>query len=163
MRVFETKHPTGLRVEAANELAVVGEARPNDLNRNVALGLRFQRAMHEAQRTRTDLLDQAITTQRLAAEVEAWVLIQDSLLELLHDWRWVEAQLVAQHDPQPLIGAQRVGLPPGAVERDHQLRDQALAQGVPSDEALELRHQLGVPADRKLCVGQILLRAQPQL
>ena len=45
------------------------------------------------------------------------------------------------------VGLERLGLPAGAVQREHQLRPQRLAQGVLFDEELELAHELRVPPE----------------
>ena len=58
---------------------------------------------------------------------------------------------------------QRVRLPPAAVEREHQLSAQALAERVRGDERLELGDELVVAAERQVAVDALLERAQAQL
>ena len=58
---------------------------------------------------------------------------------------------------------QRVSLPAAAVEREHQLAAQPLAEHVLGDQRLELRHQLVMAAERQVGVDAILERREPQL
>ena len=58
---------------------------------------------------------------------------------------------------------ERVGLAAAAVEREHQLAAQALAEHVLGDQRLELRHQLVMAAERQVGVDPILERGQPEL
>ena len=53
---------------------------------------------------------------------------EDVALQLLQLRRRVEPQLVGQHLPRVPVGGERVGLAPAAVERQHQLGAQRLAQ-----------------------------------
>ena len=80
-------------------------------------------------------------------------------------------QLGSRLDPERLDehrarlpkGLQRVGLATGAVEREHQLAVQALAQRMLDDQTLELRHQLAVPAGAEIGLHASLQRRQPLL
>ncbi len=60
------------------------------------------------------------------------------------------------------VGRKRVGLAPAAVAGEHQLPVQPLARGMLGDEHLELRRQLGVPAEAELGLDAVLDRAHPQ-
>jgi hypothetical protein len=62
-----------------------------------------------------------------------------------------------------LVGGQRVGLPAGAVEREHQPRVQPLPQGVGSGQRLQLPEDVGVPAGRQFQVDDLFARRQLQL
>ena len=72
-------------------------------------------------------------------------------------------KLVDERLPRRAVGLERLGLPPGAVEREHQLAAQALAQRVLGDERLELGHERRVPAERELGLDPLLERREPQL
>ena len=56
-----------------------------------------------------------------------------------------------------------VGLPPGAVEREHELTPQAFPHGVLPHERFQLGDDLRVAAEGKLAISQIHQRAQPLL
>ncbi|HET6752077.1 MAG TPA: hypothetical protein VFL71_22755, partial [Actinomycetes bacterium] len=77
------------------------------------------------------------------------VLGEDRLLQPLQRRGRVDAQLLGQHRAGLLVDAQRVRLPPGAVQRQHQLRPQPLAQRVAGDERVELADEQGVAAERQ--------------
>src|SRR4029077_7873774 len=61
------------------------------------------------------------------------------------------------------IRGQRVGLPPSAVEREHELTAQPLAQRVLRDESLCLRDERRGPAEREVGVDAVLERSESQL
>ena len=59
----------------------------------------------------------------------------------------VDAQLLSQELPGPLVGLQRLGLAPRAIQTQQQLPVQPLLQRVLSDQRLQLGDQLGVAAE----------------
>ena len=81
------------------------------------------------------------------------------------------AQLVRGNDAELAIEAvgevgehpERVGLPPAAVEREHQLTRQALAQWELEDGAREHVDDERVVAEREAGVRELLERHRPQL
>ena len=72
---------------------------------------------------------------------------QDLVLELLQLPSRVEAELVGQPVPGPLVRRQRIGLAAVAVQGDHQQRPQALAQRMLADEPFELADHLARGAE----------------
>ena len=66
------------------------------------------------------------------------VVCEDRVLESLQLRARVDAQLFGQQRARALVGAQCVGLTPGAVQRRHQLTPQSLAQRVLVHQRLEL-------------------------
>ncbi len=88
---------------------------------------------------------------------------QDRLLE--------RPQLRSRHEPElglerrarvPVRG-ERVGVPPGAVEREHLLRAQPLAQRMLRDQCVEFADELGMLAEREVGLDAILDGQRPQL
>ena len=73
----------------------------------------------------------------------------------------LEAELVGQVGARLLVGPQRLGLPAGAVERQHVLRAEALAHRVLLAQHLELAGELRVPAERELRLDPRLHCRQP--
>ena len=69
------------------------------------------------------------------------------MLELLQLPSRVEAELVGQPVPDPLVRRQRIGLAAVAVQGDHQQRPQALAQRMHADEPFELADHLARGAE----------------
>ena len=55
---------------------------------------------------------------------------------------------------QPLVRGECVGLPPAAVQRHHQLAMELLIQRMIGHHPLQLRHELGMLADRQPRLGQ---------
>jgi hypothetical protein len=88
---------------------------------------------------------------------------QNSALELSQLGPRFEAQLVDQYVACCAVGRERFGLAPRAVEREHQLAVQALAQRMLVDQLLQLGDEFRVPArgqvglDPRLHGGQALL------
>jgi hypothetical protein len=75
----------------------------------------------------------------------------------------LEPQLLDQQVACGAVGGERVGLPSGAVEREHQHRVEALAQRFGGDERLELCDHVVVPAVVEVMLDRELERCQPQL
>jgi hypothetical protein len=67
---------------------------------------------------------------RLCVGQQRAVLVQDQALQLLELPGRLEAELVGQVGAGLLVDPQRLGLPAGAVEREHVLRAEALAHRV---------------------------------
>ena len=88
---------------------------------------------------------------------------EDVALERLQLGRRVEAQLVGQHPPGVPVRGERVGLAPAAVERQHQLRAQRLAQRMLPDQRLQLGHQLGMTAEGEVGLDALTQARQAQL
>jgi hypothetical protein len=75
----------------------------------------------------------------------------------------LDPQLLDQHVACIPVGGERVGLPAGSVEREHQHRVEALAQRFGGDERLELCDHTAVPALAEVMLDCELERRQPQL
>ena len=96
-------------------------------------------------------------------QVELGLVLEDRLLELAQLRAGLERQLVDQQRPTVPVHLQGVGLAPRAVERQHELPAQPLAQRVLRNECLEFRAQFGVPPERQLRVDPLLHHDQPEL
>src|SRR5262245_26654608 len=83
---------------------------------------------------------------------ERRVVREDRSFQILELPAGFEAQLFREHSPRVLVGGERVGLAPRAVEGQHQLRAEALAQRVLTGERLELDDELFVSTERELAV-----------
>ena len=94
---------------------------------------------------------------------ERRVLREDRPLELPQRLARLDPELVDERLARALIDRERVRLPAGAVERQHQLSPEPLAHGLLDDEALELRDELAVPGEREVGVDPVLERGQSQL
>ena len=75
----------------------------------------------------------------------------------------LDADLLHERRARAAVGLQRLRLPPGAIQREHQLPVQALAQRMLGDEPLELADQLAMAPVRELGVDRLRERGQPQL
>jgi hypothetical protein len=88
---------------------------------------------------------------------------QDLALQLLQLGSGLDPQLLAPAASRVLVGAQRLGLAAGAVERQHEQAPSPLPVGVVGDECLEFAHHLGVIAGSERRFDPILRRNQPAL
>ena len=95
--------------------------------------------------------------------VEGRVLPQDRALEPLQSGPRFQAELADQDLAGRPVGAERFGLPPAAVQGEHQLPVQALAQRVHRDQRLELADDVGVTAQRQVGLDPVFGRAEPEL
>jgi hypothetical protein len=62
-----------------------------------------------------------------------------------------------------LVDRERIGLSPGAVEGQHQLRAQAFLQWMLGDETVELRDQLPVATECKIRLDAIFECGEPEV
>ena len=109
-----------------------------------------------------DGIDLAARVGDRRGDVQRRVLAQDPSLQLADARRRLEPLLV-QHRAEVAIGGQRVGLAAGAVEREHELRPQPLAQRLAAGQRLELAGQVAVAAQRQLGVDPVLEADAPTL
>jgi hypothetical protein len=95
--------------------------------------------------------------------VQRRILAQDRLLQLAQLAAGLQAAFLDERAPELRVGRERLGLAPRAVQREHQLRAQALAQRVAAGDGRELTRQLGVTAALEVGIDPGLERIEPQL
>jgi len=95
--------------------------------------------------------------------LERYVLLQDGALGAPQLRARFDAQLVQQQPAGRPVDRQRLRLPPAAVQGDHQLLVQPLAQGVSGGQRLQLTDQIRVPAEREIGFDTVLEDPGPQL
>ena len=96
-------------------------------------------------------------------ELELGILAQDRPLERLERRARVDPELVDERPPSFLVAIERLGLPPGAVERAHQLATRSLAQRISREQLLELADQLGRSSELEVGLDPLLEHGEPQL
>jgi hypothetical protein len=96
-----------------------------------------------------------------AGRGQGGVLAQDAALELAQRRAGLDTQVAGQDGAQVAIGAQRFGLAPGPVQRQHPVRPQPLAEGMRGGERFEFPDQLPVAAAGQQCLGPRLQRREP--
>ena len=104
-----------------------------------------------------------LSGRRSRGAVERRVLGEDRLVQPPQLGAGLDADLLDQHCARVAVGLERLRLAPAAVQREHALGVQPLAQRVLGDERVELADHLGVPAGVEVRVDRQLGRAQPQL
>ena len=77
--------------------------------------------------------------------------------------RRLDAQLIDEVAPVILVGAQRLDLTPGAIERQHELRTRALPERVCIDRPFELTDELHMASELELRIDAVLDRGDAQL
>jgi hypothetical protein len=88
---------------------------------------------------------------------------EDSLLEAPELLAGFEPQLVRQPAAGRAIGVEGFGMTPCAVERQHQLRHEALAERMLADESFELGEGFGVLPECDLRVNTEFDRGESEL
>ena len=88
---------------------------------------------------------------------------EDRLLQLPERRRGLEAELLVENLPRRAIRLEGLRLAAAAVQRQHQLATQTLAQRMLCHERLELADQLGVPSAGEVGVDAVLEQCQSQL
>lgn len=89
---------------------------------------------------------------------ERLVLAQDRLLQVAQALARLDPELFDEALPCLLVDLECLGLAAGAVESEHQLRAEALSQGVLAHQELELANEIGVAAKRQVDVDTFLDR-----
>ena len=84
-------------------------------------------------------------------------------LEPLQALARLQPELLGERQAALLVDVQRLGLAVRAVEREHELAAQPLAQRMPRDERLELADELGVAAEREIGLDPLFERRELQL
>ena len=91
------------------------------------------------------------------------ILREDALLELPERSPRLDAERVDQLPSCLLVRRQRVGLPSGAVEGDHQLSRERLAVGMLCRQLLQLGDELAVASEHQVGLDPIPDRREPEL
>ena len=89
-------------------------------------------------------------------------MLEDRALELLQRPARLQAQLLPQQLARLPVHRQRVSLPAGPIQREHQLPAQPLLQRVGGDQRLDLPDQLTVGSQRQIGLDPVLQRRQPR-
>src|SRR4029453_7165012 len=91
------------------------------------------------------------------------VLEEHRALQSLQRPAGLEAKLLYEHLSGFVVDPKRLGLTARPGEGDHELGAESLSQRVLRDQRLELRHQLGMAAKRKLGLDPVLRGRRAQL
>src|SRR5205814_7358323 len=83
--------------------------------------------------------------------------------EPLQSRRRLEPEILVERLPRSPVRFERVRLPARAIERQHQLRAERLAQRMLGDEVLQLADELAVAAERELRLVSLLECRKPDL
>ena len=100
---------------------------------------------------------------RLLGQLELGLLHQDRPLEPLQRGARVDPQLLDERAPCLLVALERIGLPAGAVEGQHELGQEALAHRVLGHQRLELADHVVVPAEREVRLDAVGEGGEPKL
>ena len=120
--------------------------RRSDRDEGVQAG---SRARHEHDRARRDRYGGRALLRR---ELQRRILSEDGPLELLQRRARLDPQLLDERAARRAVRVERFGLPTGAVQREHELAPQALAQRMLRDERLELAYELRMAPEREICL-----------
>ena len=99
----------------------------------------------------------------LRRRVEGRVLPEDPLLQVLQPAGRLDPELLDVDAARIAVRRERLRLPAGAIERQHQLPAQPLAERMLGDEPFELGRELPVPAERQLRLDPLLDGLDAQL
>jgi hypothetical protein len=89
---------------------------------------------------------------------EGGILAEDPPMELLQPRARGYPQFLVERPPRLTVCRERLRLSPDAVEGEHELGAQVLAEGMLRDQHFELRDQLASPAEGEVGVETILHR-----
>jgi hypothetical protein len=100
---------------------------------------------------------------RQLGDVERRIVLQDRPLQASQLVAGLEPQLLRQDLARAAVCVERLGLSPAAVQREHELPVEPLAQRVPADERSKLGHQNVVMPGGEIGVDPSLERGPAQL
>jgi hypothetical protein len=92
-----------------------------------------------------------------------WLLTDDLPGEALKFLARPEAEIVVEVAPHPLVDLEGLSVATRAIERDHELRDEALAVRRFLDQPAQLSHELGMASQNQIRVDADLERQQAKL
>src|ERR1700722_2190352 len=92
------------------------------------------------------------------AQVKRGIVAEDLLVQVLKPGTWPYSELVPQHLIHVLIRGQRISSPVVPVQREHELRPQALAQRVLVQQQGERGDCLPMLAEPEVKLDPVLLR-----
>ena len=118
-------------------------------------------AADERRRARGVELARELGDRRL--DVQRGVLAQDRVVQAPQLGARLDADLLDQRAPRSPVRLERLGLAPAAVEREHPLRVQPLAQRVLGQQRIDLADELVMAAGGQVRVDRQLRGRQPQL
>ena len=101
--------------------------------------------------------------RRRTRALERGVLREHRALEILERSARLDPQLLDKGHARVAVDVQRFGLAPRAVEREHQLATQPLAERMARAQRLELCHELRRLAAAQVGLQPVLERLEPQL
>ena len=129
----------------------------------------LRRAPRERLREREQRIEELVAARRdenrgrKHRKRELRVLAQDRPLELLQGRGRLDPELLDERAPAVTVGLERLGLSARAVQSNHQLAAQALAERLLADERLELADERSVTAEGELGLDPPFEPDQPQL
>ena len=94
---------------------------------------------------------------------EGTLLAEDGAVERLELRARLDAQVFDQRASRLVVCRQRLGLPARAIERQHQVRPQALAERVQADERFDLGHELRVRAGLEVRSDPVFERSEAKI
>ena len=104
-----------------------------------------------------------VLERRRADAYERALLSQDRSVERLELRSRIDPELVDKRAPRVVVGIERLSLPTGSVEREHELATQSLTQWVATDEGLHLGYQIGVGLDLEVGRDPVLEHAETEI
>ncbi len=120
-------------------------------------------AGHVGRELRGDQPDRRTGERRGWRVVQTRIGAQDRLLQTAQLRAGLEPQLGDQEAAGVLVGRQRLGLPPGTVQGEHELGMEPLPQRVLAHQPGQLLHQRGVAASGKVGLDALLQQPEPPL
>ena len=128
VRMLERGNGLSLLLKSPDKVAIRSDLLVKDLDSDIAADIRLDCSVDRPDRAIIELLEKSIAAEGLTTQLERWVLLKDPLLKANEFRRWIDAELVGDQSPCPLIGAQRIALPTVPVVGEHELRPQVFTQ-----------------------------------
>ena len=163
MGVLDPGDGLGLLFEPADEARVVGEPRVDLLHRDLPAELGIHGPPHHPEGALPDPLQEPVSAQGAAGELEGGILLEDPAVELLELRGRIDAQLLAQELLGRSKGLEGPGLPPRPIPGQHEMGPQPLPERMLDGQPLQVGQGLGVLADGESSPHEVLERGLAEL
>ena len=161
--MLDPSHELGFGLEPLHEPRVVGQLRPDRLDRHFSSETRLHGPVDGAERSFADEVSEFVAGHRNAVGGrQRRVADQDLLFEVHQHLGRIQPGLLGEVVGESPIGPQRLGLPPAEIQRPHLQRDELLPQRLIGDQSLQIGDRFGMATGLDETLATLLVRNQSE-
>jgi hypothetical protein len=96
-------------------------------------------------------------------QIEGRIVLEDRSFKCAQAGSGLDPKLLGQHRARIPVCLERVRLPSGSIQRNHQLASQPLAEGMRPDQLLDFGNHFGISPECQIGLNALLERDYPEL